>query len=86
MTTEDTRAKTLTDFYASPDASLHGQYVIAAVRGCSEALLERERWNGTGIQFLKIGRAVSYRKSDVLSWINQHQPQQSTSETKSVAA
>ncbi|MEQ1560400.1 MAG: hypothetical protein ABL933_17330 [Methyloglobulus sp.] len=86
MTIQETRAKTLIDFYASPDASLHGQSVIAAVRGCSEALLERERWNGTGIQFLKIGRAVSYRKSDVLNWINQHQPQQSTSETKSVAA
>lgn len=42
--------------------------------------MERDRWAGGGIPFLKIGRAVKYRKSDVLAWLEQYQPQNSTSE------
>ncbi|MEQ1544695.1 hypothetical protein [Methyloglobulus sp.] len=86
MTIEDNRTKSLQDFYSAPDESLYGQTVIADVIDCSKAKLERDRWAGTGIPFIKIGRQVKYRKGDVLNWLNQHQPRQSTSETKSVAA
>jgi hypothetical protein len=87
MTTADTtRNKSLQDFYSAPDESLYGQTFIADVIDCSEAKLERDRWAGTGIPFIKIGRKVKYRKRDVLNWLNQYQPQQLTSETKNVAA
>jgi hypothetical protein len=86
METQDTRTKSLQDFYSAPDESLYGQTVIADVIDCSEAKLERDRWAGIGIKFIKIGRKVKYRKADVLDWLNQHQPQQSTSESKNVAA
>lgn len=85
MDNQDTRNKSLIDFYSAPDESLYGQTVIAEVIDCSEAKLERDRWAGTGIPFIKIGRKVKYRKGDVLNWLNQHQPQQSTSESKTAA-
>lgn len=86
METPDSRTKSLQDFYSAPDESLYGQTVIADVIDCSEAKLERDRWAGTGIPFIKIGRKVKYRKGDVLDWLNRHKPQQSTSETKTIAA
>jgi hypothetical protein len=69
-------------FYTAPENALFDQITVAHIRGCSPALLERDRWEGKNIPFMKIGRAVRYRKSDVLAWINQFQPRQSTSETK----
>jgi hypothetical protein len=44
--------------------------------------MERNRWAGNGVQFLKIGRTVRYRKADVIAWLAQYQPQKSTSETQ----
>lgn len=52
---------------ASPEALFPPKY-IAAVRHCSIALLERERWLGSGPKFLKTSR-ILYRKSYVLDWI-----------------
>ena len=78
------RNKSLAEFYSAPDTALFNQAVIAHVRDCSKATLERDRWAGGGIQFIKIGRAVKYRKSDVLAWLDKHQPQQSTSENGGV--
>lgn len=86
MENQDTRNKSLQDFYSAPNESLYGQTVIADVIDCSEAKLERDRWAGTGIPFIKIGRKVKYRKGDVLDWLSRHKPQQSTSETKNQAA
>ena len=80
------REKLITEFYNAPAAALFSQDTIAAVRSCSPALLERDRWAGTGVPFLKLGRAVRYRKADVLAWLAQFEPQQSTSETKNQAA
>ncbi len=73
-------------FYSAPDSALFDQVTIAHIRGCSPHLLERDRWEGKNIPFIKIGRAVRYRKSDVLAWLAQYQPQQSTSESKTQQA
>jgi hypothetical protein len=70
------------DFYSAPNDALFDQIAIAAVLGCSKALMERNRWAGNGVQFLKIGRTVRYRKADVIAWLAQYQPQKSTSETQ----
>ena len=41
-------------------------------RKCSERTVERERTSGTGCKFVKIGRAVRYRRRDILDFIAQH--------------
>ena len=74
------RAKALAEFYAASNDALFNQIVIAYVRDCSTATMERDRWAGGGIPFIKIGRAVKYCKSDVLAWLAQYQPQNSTSD------
>jgi len=86
MDNQETRINTLHNFYQAPDESLHPQATITAVLDCSEAKLERDRWVGVGIPFIKIGRSVKYRKTDVMEWLSQHKPQQSTSKTKNQAA
>ena len=75
-----TRDKSLSEFNSAPDTSLFNQTIIAHVRDCSTATMERDRWAGGGIKFIKINRSVKYRKSDVLAWLEQYQPQNSTSE------
>lgn len=74
------RTKALAEFYSAPETSLFNQIVVAYVRDCSKATMERDRWAGGGIPFIKIGRAVKYRKSDVLGWLDKCQAQNSTSD------
>lgn len=74
-----TRGEALAEFDRAPDTALFNQVIIAHIRDCSIATLERDRWAGGGIPFIKIGRAVKYRKADVLSWLGKHQTQLSTS-------
>ncbi len=74
------RIKSINEFYSAPDTALFSQIIIAHVRDCSPATMERDRWQGGGIPFIKIGRAVKYRKTDVLAWLEKHQAQNSTSE------
>jgi hypothetical protein len=50
------RNRFLTEFNDAPDTTLFNQIVISHVCDCSTALLERHRWEGKGIKFLKIGR------------------------------
>jgi hypothetical protein len=45
--------------------------VVAQVRNVSVALLERERWLGTGPKYRKIRGRVLYRKADVLAWMDE---------------
>lgn len=40
--------------------------------GMSPAWFEMARFKGTGIPYVKIGRAVRYRTSDIQKWINDH--------------
>jgi hypothetical protein len=80
LTDTQVRTKALAEFYSAPDTSLFNQITVALVRDCSTATMERDRWAGGGIPFIKINRAVRYCKSDVLTWLAQYQPQNSTSE------
>jgi hypothetical protein len=54
--------------------------LIAAVLSCSTQLLERNRWAGISVPYLKIGRKVLYRKSDVLGFLQQQKVYRSTSD------
>lgn len=80
MINNQSRTFILKEFEASPPDTLFPQEVPAAVIGCSLALLEKNRRDGTGIPFIKIGRAVRYRKSDITAWLNQHQAVSFTSQ------
>jgi hypothetical protein len=62
---------------------LFSQETVAAIRGCSLATLERDRWVGIGIPFVKMGRLVRYRKSDIRTWLDQHISIHSTAEEMS---
>lgn len=74
------RITALAEFDNAPETALFNQKTIAQVRDCSLATLERDRWAGGGIPFVKINRAVKYRKSDVLAWLAQYSAVCSTSE------
>lgn len=80
MKTERTRIELLREFDAASLDTLFDQKVTAAVRDCAESTLERDRWAGGGIPFLRIGRSIRYRKRDVLNWLGQYSPQASTSD------
>lgn len=45
------------------------QAYLAEVLDVSERKLERDRHEGTGIAFVKIGRRVLYRREDVLGYL-----------------
>lgn len=64
-----TSAELAQEFDALPLAALAVQAQVAAFLNCSEAKLERDRWAGGGIPYLKTGRAVRYRKADVLTFL-----------------
>jgi predicted DNA-binding transcriptional regulator AlpA len=58
-----------------PEASvvlprLMDQKELAAYLGKSTAWCERARWAGEGPKFIKLGRHVRYRVSDVLAWLD----------------
>lgn len=38
----------------------------------SKAWFEMSRFKGTGIPYVKIGRSVRYRESDILRFISEH--------------
>lgn len=74
------RLELIKEYEQSPDWALFSQETIAAIRGCSLATMERDRWIGSGVPYMKIGRLVRYRKSDVQAWIDQHTVVNSTSQ------
>jgi hypothetical protein len=51
----------------------------ARLRRCSVRTIERERGTGCGAKYIKLGRAVRYRRHDVLDFIERN-ARQSTSE------
>jgi predicted DNA-binding transcriptional regulator AlpA len=61
------------------NTKLINQKQVAEIIGLSEAWLERKRWEGGGIPYRKLGRAVRYDERDVLDWIEAHGKQYSTS-------
>ncbi len=72
------RLQLLNEFESAPTSALFNQQILAAVLDCSTQLLERNRWEGKGVPYLKIGRKVLYRKSDVLSFLQQQKIYRST--------
>lgn len=74
------RLQLINEFDSAPSTTLFSQNTLAAVLHCSTQLLERNRWAGEGIPFLKIGRKVLYRKSDVLEFLQQQKIYRSTSD------
>ena len=59
-------ADEVTEFWnAHPDA-LFTRKIVARVRRCSVALLEREAWSGSGVPIVRDGARCLYRKRDVL--------------------
>ncbi len=74
------RATLLREFDAATPDALFDQRTPAAIRDCSLETIERDRWAGRGIPFLKIGRTVRYKKSSIVAWINSHAERQSISQ------
>jgi len=72
------RLHLLNEFELAPQSALFNQQTIAAVLSCSTQLLERNRWSGGGVPYMKIGRKVLYRKSDVLDFLKQQKVYRST--------
>jgi len=79
------RSELLREFYEAPEDTLFDQKTVAAVKNCSTAKLERDRWAGTGIPFLKDGQRVLYRKADVIADLARLPRYQSTSEDPETA-
>lgn len=74
------RAFLLQEFHSAPLETWFSQNTVAAVRGCSVATVERDRWAGLGIPFIKCGRSVRYTKKAILDWLEKHTPTRSTTE------
>lgn len=79
-TQKPSRLHLLNEFESAPQSALFSQQTIVAVLSCSTQLLERNRWAGSGVPYLKIGRKVLYRKSDVLDFLQQQKVYHSTSD------
>ena len=82
MQTQTDRLFLINQYESAPDTALFSQVTVAAVRDCSLATVERDRWAGTGIPFIKLGRSVRYRKGDICDWINGHHIVQSTTQAQ----
>lgn len=67
---QKTRAELAREFDELPAAAFAAQPQVAAFLGWSEAKLERDRWAGGGIPYLKEKRNVRYRKADVLEHLS----------------
>ena len=65
--------KNIDEFWNAANEGLFNQKEIASVFGISCAKLERDRWLGEGIPYLKLGGFIRYRKANVLSWIKKHE-------------
>ncbi len=74
------RLQLINEFESAPDSMLFNQNTLAAILDCSTQLLERNRWAGQGVPYLKIGRKVLYRKSDVLVFLQQQKVYRSTAD------
>lgn len=64
-----TKIELAREFEQLPDDSLTTGAHVAAHIDCSEAKLERDRWAGEGIPYIKVGRSVRYKKADVLKYL-----------------
>ena len=70
MATIKDRLALLAEFENLPASALVDEYTAAAYRGCSVAKLQRERWAGIGPKYIKDGASVTYRKRDLLAYLD----------------
>jgi len=82
MKTQLSRLALINEYEQAPEWALFNQDTVAAIRNCSLATIERDRWAGTGIPFIKMGRLVRYKKSDIHTWLGQQPSLQSTTRTQ----
>ncbi len=82
MKKEVSRLNLITEYEHAPDSAYFSQETVAAIRNCSLATIERDRWAGMGIKFVKMGRLVRYRKTDIRSWLEKHLSIQSTTQAQ----
>jgi hypothetical protein len=81
LAAEKTRIQLLAEFEVAPDWALFDQKTLAAIRNCSEATCERDRWAGTGVPFIRDGRRCLYRKADIKAYyLDRQRPVQSTTQ------
>jgi predicted DNA-binding transcriptional regulator AlpA len=55
---------------------------VAKITGRKESTLEKDRALGSGPPFIKIGRSIRYRPSDVRAWLNSFRVMRSTREMR----
>lgn len=67
--TKNSQMDKVRQFDEAPNGALFDQKIVAAKLDVSTALLEKLRWSGGGVPFVKLGRSVKYRKTDVLDFI-----------------
>lgn len=82
MKSEKNRLDLIHEFDIASETTLFPQEIVCAIRACSKATVERDRWAGTGVPFLKVGRSVRYRKADILTWLEHHKTYCSTTEAQ----
>ena len=80
MSNNTSRITLINEFESAPESTLFDQRTLAAVLACSTQLLERNRWAGQGVPYIKIGRTVRYRKQDILDFLQQQKIYHSTSD------
>jgi hypothetical protein len=80
-----TRIELAREFDESPLDTLVTTALLAAFLNISEAKLERDRWAGGGIPYIKDGRSVRYVKRTVLEYV-QGKTRTSTAGTAGEAA
>jgi hypothetical protein len=79
---EKTRLTLLNEFNDAPPDALFPSTTVAAIRACTVGNIERERWQGKGIPFRRIGGSIRYCKQDILAWLSQHPAVRSTAEAR----
>jgi hypothetical protein len=75
------RVELAREFAESHPDALVTTAMVAAYLNCSEAKLERDRWAGVGIPYIKIGRHVRYVKRVVVESV-QRESRASTSDDR----
>lgn len=78
MKAKASRLELINEYEYAPNSTMFSQETVAAILDCSLATIERDRWIGNGIPFVKIGRLVRYRKTDICTWLEEHKSFQST--------
>lgn len=66
--TNEEKDQLLRNFIEAPDDQSFPQEVVALYLDCSPWTLAKMRCDNTDLPFRKIGRRVSYKKRDVLSY------------------